>query len=138
MSATTCRKAITDRLKLYSGDPPIFAENVTVPSTTQGSPWARWSLRVADAFDADVGGSFERMVGTLYFQHFQPEGSGTLEAYQFADKVGQLLNRKVLASTGGVVYMGRAVCAFAGQVGGLTQHNVTIEFREESVALNAP
>lgn len=137
MSALTTRQAIADELKLYAGPPNIFAENVAVPAADSGGEWVRWSIRMSDTFDANVGGDFERSIGMLYFQHFQPETLGTKEAFAFCDKVGGMLNRKASALPGGVLIWGRAVCAWAGERDGKVQHNITIEFREESVALNA-
>lgn len=137
MSALSTRQAIADELKLYTGTPKIFAENVAVPSADSGGEWVRWAIRMADTFDASVGGEFERSLGTLYFQHFQPEANGVKEAFTFCDKVGGMLNRKASPFSGGVLIWGRAVCRWAGVSDGKVQHNVTIEFREESVALNS-
>jgi len=112
-------------------------ENTTVPTTISDGEWVRWSIRFADWFDATVGADMERGVGILYFQHFQPEGRGTLEAYPFADKVGALLNRKKVPGSDGVLTFERAVCKYAGAIDAKVQHNVTIGFRWDGAAHNA-
>jgi hypothetical protein len=142
MSLSAARATIATALKDgYSGDPPIFAENTQTPqSATQGKEWARWSVRLATAYDADVSAIFERVIGTLYFQHFHAEALGTKEAYDFADKVGAIFNSKSFAHASpavGLVIFQRAVCVFAGESGGWSQHNVTIAFRSDAKALNA-
>lgn len=137
MSALATRQAIADELKLYTGAPKIFAENIAIPNADAAGEWVRWAIRMADTFDSSVGAEFERSLGTLYFQHFQPETQGTKEAFAFCDKVGGMLNRKASPFAGGVLIWGRAVCKWAGVTDGKVQHNVTIDFREEAAALNA-
>jgi len=137
MSAANLRKSITDVLKSgYSGTPPIFAENLTIPANVVDGEWSRWSIRMAATTDADVGATVERSVGTLYFQHFVPEGSGTKQAYDFADKIGALLNR-LRTGTGGVLTFERAVPIYIGVTDGKVQHNITVAFRWDANALNA-
>jgi len=142
MSLTAARATIATALKNgYSSTPPIFAENTQTPeSATQSKEWVRWSVRIATAYDADVGAIHERVHGTLWFQHFHAEGLGTKEAYDFADKVGAIFNGKAFAHASpavGAVIFERAVCAFAGSMGGWSQHAITIPFRSDAVALNA-
>jgi hypothetical protein len=142
MSLANARAAIATGLKNgYSGDPPIFAENTQTPETaTQSKEWVRWSVRLASAYDADVSAIFERVNGLLYFQHFHAEGFGTKEAYDFADKVGAIFNSKTFPHPSpavGLVIFERALCTFAGETGGWSQHNITIPFRSEAKALNA-
>jgi hypothetical protein len=137
MSATSCRSAITSVLQTYAAPPSIFPENTTVPTAISSGEWVRWSIRDADWFDATIGADRERGVGILYFQHFNPEGRGTKEAYDFADKIGTLLNRKRVAGSDGVLLFDRAVCKYAGTIGGKVQHNVTIDFEWNGEALNA-
>lgn len=138
MSMNACRDAIISVLDDYSGTPPIFAENVTIPNGVFGTEWSRWSIRLADVADSDIGARNERAVGTLYFQHFKPEGTGTKEAWAFADKIGTMFNRKVVTGGGGgILRFDRAICAFQGQTEGVTQHNVTVAFQWDAAALNA-
>lgn len=138
MSLAACRDTIVSVLDDYTGAPPIFAENQTVPNGIFGTEWARWSIRLADVADSEIGAQKERAVGTLYFQHFKPEGTGTKEAWSFADKIGGMFNRKAATGqAGGVVRFGRAVCAFAGATEGVSQHNVTVTFDWDANALNA-
>ena len=137
MSATAIQETIAAVLATYSAPPPIFAENFSIPTSVSSGEWVRWSIRIADTFDSTVGADKERAVGTLFFQHFVPEGTGTKKAYVFADKIGVLLNR-LTAGASGVIRFGRAVCAYAGTIGGKVQHNITVEFQWDSEALNAP
>jgi len=137
MSATSCREAITSVLQTYAAPPNIYAENTTVPTAVSGGEWVRWSIRFADWFDATVGADIERGIGILYFQHFNPEGRGTKEAFTFGDKIGALLNRKRVSGADGVLTFERAVVQYATTIGGKIQHNVTIGFRWDGAALNA-
>lgn len=138
MSAANCRKAITDILKTYTGNPPIYAENVTIPNDVAPGEWVRWSIRMADNFDSDIGANNERAVGAIYFQHFKPENTGTTEAWAFADKVGAMFNAKSAAAPGGgSIRFARAVTHFIGTADGKVQHNITIDWRYDAPALNA-
>lgn len=144
MSYIETRKAITDVLKTYAGYPPLFAENTNVPDATQKNPWTRWSIRFADARASDVGSKNQRVIGTLYFQHFIPEeysGGGTIDAYSLGDKIAILFNEKRSVSgagaTLGVVCFRRAVVKYVGKSNGFVQHNITIDFFGDSPAVNA-
>lgn len=138
MSLLTSRGAIGALLSTYSGSPPIIAENITPSSPADiAGEFARWCVRPATTRDSDVGAKNERTIGTLYFQHFNPETKGTLPAYTFANKIGTLLNRKRVASGGGVLTFERAEVKYVGKDAGLLQHNVMIEFREDAPAVNA-
>lgn len=137
MSLVAAELAITTILRNYTGDPPIYEENTPVPTATQGSAWARWSIREADTFSPEVGRDRERRTGTIYFQHFQPENAGTIDAKVFADKIGALLNEKTAGSPAGSILFRRAVCAYVGTTNGLVQHNITIEWQWDGLALNA-
>jgi hypothetical protein len=140
MSYSTARTAITDRLKTYAGEPKIYAQNVATPGTetVQAGPWARWSIRYADARDAEVGGQRTRILGTLFFQLFIPEGKGTIGSEQFADKVAGLLNAKAVQSgAAGALVFERAQLRYVGKDGAHDQHAVSIAFREDNASVNA-
>lgn len=130
-------EAVADVLDGYTGNPKLYLENI--PSGPISGEWARLANRPADFVDGEVGGQWERGVGTLYFQHFLPEGQGTKKAWDFADKIGLLFNKKNVAITGGgVLRFDRAVCSFIGTTGGQYQHNVTVAWQVDAPATNAP
>lgn len=131
-------EAVAHVLDGYSGTPKLLLENKpTSPGDLTGE-WARLANRPADFVDSEVGGRWERGVGTLYFQHFLPEGQGTKKAWDFADQIGALFNRANIAVPGGgTMKFERAVCAFVGTTGGQVQHNITVAWRIDAPATNA-
>jgi hypothetical protein len=132
-------EAVADVLDAYSPPPKLFLENLPTGKGDLIGEWARMANRPAAFIDADVGGQWERGTGTLYFQHFLPEGAGTKKAWDFADKIGALFNRaNVDVAGGGNVLFERAVCEYVGTLNGQVQHNVTIAWRVDAPATNAP
>ena len=131
-------EAVADVLDGYTGSPKLFLENRPTKEGELTGEWARLANRPADFVDSEVGGQWERGVGTLFFQHFAPEGAGTKVAWDFADKIGALFNRKKVAiDGGGTMTFERAVCSYIGTIDGRVQHNVTVAWRIDAPATNA-
>lgn len=135
-------KAIGKRLDdRWDKSTVLLGENLPAgknPPWNGSTPWIRWSIREADNFSADVGGTFQRETGVVVFQVFVPEEGGTRKAKEVGRKLALIFNEATFAAEDGTALkFERLRVTFSGNSGGWFQQNYTVAYQGDGAAINA-
>jgi hypothetical protein len=134
MSYDTTRGIITKYVQDNFSGWTIVPENRPFEPSS-GQVWVSYGIRPNDESAMEVGGTWERVIGFIWFSIFLPENSGSAEAHKVGDKIKQMFFQKHITNDGKpTVITQSATLRYVGQETSGRQHwSVTVPYRVDAV-----
>jgi hypothetical protein len=129
MSYEAVRESVYAYTKANFTGWPLAIENYQYKPPSR-APWVRFGVHPSLQQVEEVGGTYERMEGIIWFQIFVPENSGSTEANKVADHLKHLFFQHYIVTAGKPTVMTRSVQLtwIGADASGWEQWSVTVPY----------